>query len=527
MIYSMIAAGSITGMAWYLGDTYADGKGSTWTFIAIGVMTVIALILLLIRVSRAKKQSRMAGSFEEAVKGSAAGWDGGGAAGTDPAEMARLDNLRKQFQKGIDSFREYGKDFYSLPWYVMVGEPGSGKTEAIRHSDLRFPETLQDMLQGTGGTYSMDWWFTNQAVLLDTAGAMLMNPEATKRFEEFLKLLRTYRPDCPVNGIILAIPVDSLLADNAAKLEEKPSAFPSSSASFKRRWMSAFPFISWSQKVTAYRASGNSPMPPGNRPSTAKCWAGRIPRTSTPRSTPRTSGPRCKPSPRGFRPGGLALLADPIPRQAGNRRVDEVDSLYGFPSTILSLEPRLRRYLEIIFQTGTWATLPPFFRGVYFTSAMNEGAALDEQLASALGMSIETLPGGGLFNRDKSVYLRDVFTEKVFRERGLVHTSEGHREGPAAEAGVVLHHRRHSPDAAARRGLAGETEDRPGTAPGTGELAGGQCHLGKWGLPSHRDPARKVRTCRGCPKPVHAGPPPGRAKTPGSGKSWETGTRTT
>jgi len=42
--------------------------------------------------------------------------------------------------------------------------------------DLRFPETLQDMLQGTGGTYSMDWWFTNQAVLLDTAGA----PEALR-----------------------------------------------------------------------------------------------------------------------------------------------------------------------------------------------------------------------------------------------------------------------------------------------------------------------------------------------------------
>ena len=95
---------------------------------------------------------------------------------------------------------------------------------------------------------------------------------------------------------------------------KRPSAFPSSSASFKRRWMSAFPFISWSQKVTAYRASGNSPMPPGNRPSTAKCWAGRIPRTSTPRSTPRTSGPRCKPSPRGFRPG--AWRCWPIPSRA-------------------------------------------------------------------------------------------------------------------------------------------------------------------------------------------------------------------
>ena len=216
-MYSLLVGGSVTGLAYYLGDSLGDGKGMFWMYAAMAVMTVIGIILMVFRSKRIKKSAKTAESFEEAVKGSAAGWDAGG----DPAEIARLDNLRKQFQKGIDAFKEYGKDFYSLPWYVMVGEPGSGKTEAIRHSDLRFPETLQDMLQGTGGTYSMDWWFTNQAVLLDTAGAMLMNPEATQRFEEFLKLLRSYRPDCPVNGIILAIPVDSLLADNAAKLEEK------------------------------------------------------------------------------------------------------------------------------------------------------------------------------------------------------------------------------------------------------------------------------------------------------------------
>ncbi|HEX2750030.1 MAG TPA: hypothetical protein VHM91_18620, partial [Verrucomicrobiales bacterium] len=202
MVYSMVAAGSITGLVWYIGDTYGNGQGSNWMYIAIGAMTLIGLICLIFNARRNKKKAAVAGSFEEAVKGSAAGWGDAGPTGNDPAEIARLDNLRKQFQKGIDAFKDYGKDFYSLPWYVMVGEPGSGKTEAIRHSDLRFPETLQDMLQGTGGTYSMDWWFTNQAVLLDTAGAMLMNPEATKRFEEFLKLLRTYRPDCPVNGVI-------------------------------------------------------------------------------------------------------------------------------------------------------------------------------------------------------------------------------------------------------------------------------------------------------------------------------------
>jgi hypothetical protein len=247
-----------------------------------------------------------------------------------------------------------------------------------------------------------------------------MNPEATKRFEEFLKLLRTYRPDCPVNGVILAIPVDSLLADNAAKLEEKAKRISQQFGIIQKALDVRFPIylmVTKSDRLPGFReftdAAGqqtfdremlgwsnpahlDTPFDPANIGGALECIADRI------------------------KARRLALLADPIPRQAGNRRVDEVDSLFGFPETILSLEPRLKRYLEIIFQTGTWATLPPFFRGVYFTSAMNEGAALDEQLASALGMSIETLPGGGLFNRDKSVYLRDVFTEKIFKERGLV-----------------------------------------------------------------------------------------------------------
>lgn len=418
-IISLVMAGSITAMAYYAGDTLGGDKGQLWMFIAMGVMTVIGLVLILLRARKVKKEAQRTESFEEAVKGTASGWDTG-AAGGDPAEIARLDNLRKQFQKGIDAFREYGKDFYSLPWYVMVGEPGSGKTEAIRHSDLRFPETLQDMLQGTGGTYSMDWWFTNQAVLLDTAGAMLMNPEATKRFEEFLKLLRTYRPDCPVNGLILAIPVDSLLADNPAKLEEKAKRIAQQFTIIQRALDVRFPI---------YLMVTKSDRLPGWREFTDAAGQQTFDREMLGWSNPADLDAPFDPAGIGhaldciatrLEARRLALLADPVPRQAGNRRTDEVDSLFGFPETIRSLQPRLQRYLEIIFQTGAWSNLPPFFRGVYFTSAMNEGAALDEQLASALGMSIETLPGGGIFNRDKSVYLRDVFTEKIFKERGLV-----------------------------------------------------------------------------------------------------------
>ena len=69
---------------------------------------------------------------------------------------------------------ERGKGgLYDLPWYVIIGPPGSGKTTALVNSGLHFPLSQRfgaGALRGVGGTRNCDWWFTDEAVLLDTAG---------------------------------------------------------------------------------------------------------------------------------------------------------------------------------------------------------------------------------------------------------------------------------------------------------------------------------------------------------------------
>lgn len=143
---------------------------------------------------------------------------------SDPASRARLDDLRRSFEAGLDKFRSSGKDVYKLPWYLIVGEPGSGKTEAIRHSNVGFPPGLQDEAQGVGGTINMNWWFTNQAVFLDTAGRLMfeeVKPGQNSEWREFLQLLHRNRPNCPINGLLLVIPSDSLIRDSADDFTRK------------------------------------------------------------------------------------------------------------------------------------------------------------------------------------------------------------------------------------------------------------------------------------------------------------------
>ena len=62
---------------------------------------------------------------------------------------------------------------YEQPWYVIIGPPGAGKTTALLNSGLKFPlaaEMGQGAVAGVGGTRLCDWWFTENAVLIDTAG---------------------------------------------------------------------------------------------------------------------------------------------------------------------------------------------------------------------------------------------------------------------------------------------------------------------------------------------------------------------
>ncbi|HEV2453788.1 MAG TPA: type VI secretion protein IcmF/TssM N-terminal domain-containing protein, partial [Verrucomicrobiae bacterium] len=195
----------------------------------IGIWVGLAIILLaliifgcffLIQRARKKKKSK---DFEGAIEAQTAASP---RAISDPNRRAALDKLRQKFQKGMQEFKSRGKDIYKLPWYVIIGEPGSGKTEAIRHSGIDFPPGMQDELQGSGGTVNMDWWFTNRSIILDTAGSMIFNEteaEESPEWLEFLRLLRKARPHSPINGLFLVLSVESLIKDSADKIAKKAS----------------------------------------------------------------------------------------------------------------------------------------------------------------------------------------------------------------------------------------------------------------------------------------------------------------
>ncbi|HSI15442.1 MAG TPA: type VI secretion protein IcmF/TssM N-terminal domain-containing protein [Chthoniobacter sp.] len=390
----------------------------TGLFIGLGILAVVGMVGL-VRYFIEKWRGKKAAEFGGELQGNSEATPG---AVSDPARRARLADLRKNFEKGLEKYASTGKNLYKLPWYVIVGEPGAGKTEAIRNSGVGFPPGMQDEFQGVGGTINMNWWFTNDAVILDTAGRLLFEevpPGTTSEWQEFLGLLKKNRADCPINGLFLAIPAESLIKDDIETIKRKAGRIAQQLEGIQKILDIRFPcyvvitkadllngfrefFDELNDPVAAQQMLGWSNPEPLDRPFCVKLVEEYV-YTVVERLRRRRFG----------------LMMDPIPRQT-ERRVDEVDRLYALPHSIHLIAPSLQQYLLTIFTEGEWTAKPLFLRGIYFTSSMREGSALDQELATALQIDIDQLPEGRGWERERSYFLHDLFTEKSFHESKLV-----------------------------------------------------------------------------------------------------------
>ena len=120
-----------------------------------------------------------------------------------------------------------GKNIYQLPWYVLIGPPGAGKTTSIVNSGLHLPlaeEFGASPIKGVGGTRNCDWWFTDDAVLLDTAGRYTTQDSYkevdSRAWLGFLDLLKQSRPMRPINGAIVTISIAELLQQTQSEINE-------------------------------------------------------------------------------------------------------------------------------------------------------------------------------------------------------------------------------------------------------------------------------------------------------------------
>ena len=188
-------------------------------FIVIGLISLYLIFLLIRSFLRNRREKQF---IEQIVSDDASGFGN--------ASKEQSDVLKERFQDAIREIKKshlnrFGNPLYVLPWYVIIGESGSGKTTAIKNAGLSSPFAEVSRTSGFSGTQNCDWWFFEEAIIIDTAGRYAIPIDQENDQDEwhtFLRQLAKYRKKEPLNGLIVTVPADKLLSNkNDIELDAK------------------------------------------------------------------------------------------------------------------------------------------------------------------------------------------------------------------------------------------------------------------------------------------------------------------
>ena len=362
---------------------------------------------------------------------------------------------------------------YELPWYMIIGTPGAGKTSALLNSGLKFPvaeqmgtASAQMTLSQNAGTLNCAWWFTNDAVLIDTAGRYT-NPADGRGFKRlnppkdaeapaepvdpslreqtnaaewkgFLGVLRQVRSRAPINGALLAVDVAKLLGDDDAEAMAHAAQLRARLGELRQELGIRFPVYVVLTKTDLLRGFAEyfSSLTTEAR---AQVWGFTLPWVEQGKAKAAPLAPQIERELEALQ----RRVADGVATRLQEEfELDRRQALYVLPHELAALAPRLATLLDAVFSDSRYDTtqLTHTLRGVYFTSAMQyedrkviaDRRALVPRLRQALsGMAARMRTGESVNNyallsaqghasSTRSFFMTDALTRVIFPEAHLV-----------------------------------------------------------------------------------------------------------
>lgn len=134
---------------------------------------------------------------------------------------------------------------YQKPWFLLVGASGVGKTTSILNSGLKFPIGTVENTSRLVGTQDCDWFLTNDAVMIDTAGRFVEQDNQSKNsddWQELLHLLKRCRTKQPINGLVLMIGTDDIMKNDERYLGSQLSELRVRLQEVQNTFNISFPF---------------------------------------------------------------------------------------------------------------------------------------------------------------------------------------------------------------------------------------------------------------------------------------------
>ena len=423
-------------LVWYLGPLVPGfSQPLTRALLMLAVVLVWAAVNAVVSWRRRDRERAL-------VAGVTEGEDPRNATADAAEEVAQLHQRMQAALRRLRGNRRRRGYLYEQPWFVLIGPPGSGKTTALLNSGLQFPAAAENggeaAVGGVGGTRLCDWWFADEAVLIDTAGRYTTQDSdaAIDRagWEGFLDLLRKTRPRQPINGVLVVVSLTDIAAASPAERAAHARAVRRRVTEISDRLRARVPvylMFSKADRLTGFNEYF-ADLDPEAR---AQVWGMTFPLAEG----------------AGSFEAEFRLLLDRLDerlleRLQTERAPDRRALLSGFPLQVASLAEPLAQFLTQAFG-GTKLDPAPFLRGVYMSSATQEGTPIDQltgMLARAFGVDQKRAPSLQPV-AGRSYFLKRMVSDILLGEALLVSTRSAWRRrawwmrtGGYAAAGLAL-----------------------------------------------------------------------------------------
>jgi type VI secretion system protein ImpL len=391
-----------------------------WPLAALFTVLVIGVLvgLWLLRRWRARRAAR---ELEKALAAQAA------EQATRSGDLAEVQQMQREFQQAIETLKSSNlarggqNALYALPWHVIIGPPGSGKTTALRNSGLQFPYSSSSGggVKGLGGTRNCDWWLTNQGVLLDTAGRWTTEDDDRMEWNAFLDLLKKFRDEKPLNGVIAAVGLDELGGKSPEEVRQLALRMRERIDEIQNRLEISLP---------VYVLFTKADLIPGfvetfgdlGRDQRGQIWGFTAPLATPLGDAGRYFEERFEELMGSLERRALVRMADPNNRDIGKREL-----IHGFPQQFATVKANAAEFVGQVFEPSVLGQ-SPLMRGAYFTSGTQEGRPIDRvmrNMAEAFGIRGEVNLGEPV-TEAKSYFLRDMFVDVVFQDEDVAVRSE-------------------------------------------------------------------------------------------------------
>lgn len=336
------------------------------------------------------------------------------------------DPLSRSFVKALSFLKNVigGRWYrYRLPFFVVLGASGSGKTTLI--SSLKLPALKGGDLEGDLES-PCHWHFFDQGVLLDVSGSLIMEKNSLKSEEEewnlLLNLLLNYRPNRPLDGIVLTVSAQELLTKDEIELRTRAQALSLKLWQAQKTLglkLPIFIIITHCDRVVGF--SSFSKEIPTTRRDDIFGWSNSYPLETS------------------YNP----LWVDESFHQMTERIIrvqqeifahgkihSEKDGLLLFPKEFENLKSPLKVYMDHLFK-GSSLKEQSFLRGIFFSGDSHEKSLYAEKILQNLEFSFDGALGATSpshfgskedfsFHPPSLNFISGLFREKIFLEKGLV-----------------------------------------------------------------------------------------------------------